>query len=208
LSTDNAASREVIVLAHGHGINYTASGGNPIEIMDLSFAAQLAAVEQLVSAGVLNDVPMIGAGLHDLDEEREAEIARLALAARGHAIETPAPTQLPAQSPESVSLLQRDAADPTQATVTVYTAPLVIPVTAPRIRNGAVAVQGDRILHVGERRWVLDSLHEAGTDYVEEHWHGVITPGLVNAHTHLQYTHMADVATRQYRGFEDWAAAF
>src|SRR5699024_1451993 len=32
LLTDNATNREVIVLAHGHGISYTASGGNPIEI--------------------------------------------------------------------------------------------------------------------------------------------------------------------------------
>ncbi|WP_437584266.1 adenosylhomocysteinase [Paramicrobacterium sp. CJ85] len=226
----------VTVLAHGHGINYTASGGNPIEIMDLSFAAQLAAVEQLLDAGVLTDSPSIAPGLHDLTTHREAEIARLALAARGHAVAMPPPAapqtaeasaeanattyaQTPhADAPdaatsaapptEPIALLTRDTADPTQATVTVYTAPLVIPVTAPRIRNGAVAVQGDRILHVGDRRWVLQSLRDTGTDFVEEHWNGVITPGLINAHTHLQYTHMADVAARRYRGFDDWAAAF
>ncbi|PFG32042.1 adenosylhomocysteinase [Paramicrobacterium agarici] len=209
--------RQVIVLAHGHGVNYTASGGNPIEIMDLSFAAQLAAVEQLVAAGVLTDPSALAPGLHPLDPERENDIAHLALAARhgaaasGHS----APVSRVAATGSEPSRYSRDAAptvlqtdDAAHATVTVYSAPLVIPVTAPRIRDGAVAVRGERILHVGERQWVLQSLRDAGIDFVEEHWDGVITPGLVNAHTHLQYTRMADVATRRYNGFDDWAAAF
>ncbi|QPZ39235.1 adenosylhomocysteinase [Paramicrobacterium chengjingii] len=207
----------VLVLAHGHGVNYTAAGGNPIEIMDLSFAAQLAAVEQLVAAGALTDSRALAPGLHELAPKREDEIALRALGARhGVAASTTsdAPTTAPIASERSrysrdaVSAPSTSADDPTHATVTVYSAPLVIPVTAPRIRDGAIAVRGDRILHVGERQWVLQSLRDAGIDFAEEHWDGVITPGLVNAHTHLQYTRMADVATRRYDGFDDWAAAF
>jgi imidazolonepropionase-like amidohydrolase len=42
----------------------------------------------------------------------------------------------------------------------VLSADLVVPMTAPPILDGAVAVAGGRILHVGTRRWVLDLLRE------------------------------------------------
>lgn len=95
--------------------------------------------------------------------------------------------------------------------VTLYTAPLIIPVTGPVIVNGAVAVSGRRVVHVGTRRWMLDTLaDEMATDgqVDERHWDGVITPGLVNAHTHLQYTTMAEVGTGRYERFQDWEDAF
>lgn len=92
--------------------------------------------------------------------------------------------------------------------IVVYSAGLVVPVTSPRIRDGAAAVRGTRILHVGDRRWVLEALAERGLPFREERWDGVLAPGLVNAHTHLQYTHMHEVATRHYTGFDDWADAF
>lgn len=96
----------------------------------------------------------------------------------------------------------------TSKETTVYSAPLVFPVTSPRIVDGAVAVRGGRIVHVGDRRWVLDALRDRGAIFTEERWEGVIAPGLVNAHTHLQYTHMAEVAQRRYNGFDDWSDAF
>ncbi|WP_429952172.1 amidohydrolase family protein [Leucobacter allii] len=91
----------------------------------------------------------------------------------------------------------------------VYSADLVFPVTSPRIQDGAVAVRNGRILHVGDRRWVRETLAARGAAFTEEHWEGVLAPGLVNAHTHLQYTRMAEVAAaRTYRGFDDWGDAF
>ncbi|WP_084105959.1 amidohydrolase family protein [Demequina sp. NBRC 110056] len=92
--------------------------------------------------------------------------------------------------------------------VTLYSAELVLPITAPPILDGAIAVRGERILHVGERVWVEESLRERGVPVTHVHWPGVLTPGLVNAHTHLQYTGMGEVSQRTYNGFEDWAKGF
>ncbi|MFV0633792.1 amidohydrolase family protein [Demequina sp.] len=92
--------------------------------------------------------------------------------------------------------------------VTLYSADLVLPITAPPILDGAIAVRGERILHVGERAWVERSLAERGVPVTHVRWPGVLTPGLVNAHTHLQYTGMAEVAQRTYQGFDDWITGF
>lgn len=90
--------------------------------------------------------------------------------------------------------------------ITIYSASLVIPITAPPIHDGAIAVRDGRILHVGERTWVRHLL--ADRDTTELNWHGVLMPGLVNAHSHLQYTGMAEVGRGRYANFENWASAF
>ncbi|WP_243226307.1 amidohydrolase family protein [Microbacterium sp. CIAB417] len=92
--------------------------------------------------------------------------------------------------------------------VVLYSADLVLPITAPPIPQGAIAVSGGRIRHVGDRDWVRRELTARGASFTEVHWPGVLLPGLVNAHSHLQYTGMAEVGRGSYRGFEDWAAAF
>ncbi|MFT4258493.1 adenosylhomocysteinase [Microbacterium sp.] len=79
-----------LVIARGNGVNLAAGEGNPIEIMDLSFAVQLGAVEQLLSAG-------LAAGLHPLAAEADDAIARAALAARGARIDTRSREQQDAQ---------------------------------------------------------------------------------------------------------------
>lgn len=91
--------------------------------------------------------------------------------------------------------------------ITVYSADVVIPITAPTIRHGAVAVRDGYIVHCGTRTWVLDALR--GREGVTEvHWPGVLLPGLVNAHTHLQYSGMAELGRRRFAGFGDWADHF
>ncbi|MFV0429620.1 MAG: amidohydrolase family protein [Arachnia sp.] len=92
--------------------------------------------------------------------------------------------------------------------VAVYSADLVLPISAPPIKDGAIAVRGERILHVGERAWVESSLADRSIPMEHARWPGVLMPGLVNAHTHLQYSGMAEIGLGRYNGFEDWAVSF
>jgi 5-methylthioadenosine/S-adenosylhomocysteine deaminase len=75
--------------------------------------------------------------------------------------------------------------------VTVLSADWVLPVSGPPIRNGAVAVEDGRILAVGPRAEL-----DTGRRFAD----AVIVPGLVNAHSHLEYA--------VYAGFGDGAADF
>lgn len=58
---------------------------------------------------------------------------------------------------------------------------------------------------------MLDALkHDMAANgrIVEHHWDGIITPGLINAHTHLQYTNMAEVGRGTYDRFRAWELGF
>lgn len=74
----------ILVLAGGGGVNYTAGEGNPIEVMDLSFATQLAALDRLAGSE-------LEPGVHAIDTGDELRVAAAALAARGDGAD-PAPT--------------------------------------------------------------------------------------------------------------------
>ncbi|MCX6503284.1 MAG: amidohydrolase family protein [Microbacterium sp.] len=89
-------------------------------------------------------------------------------------------------------------------TVELHRAPIVLPVDAPAIVDGAVAVRAGRILAVGPH----DELAAAHPDAARHEWDGALVPGLVNAHTHLQYTSMAEVGQAEHSGFETWMHAF
>ena len=80
-----------LLIAGGGCVNLAAAEGNPIEIMDLSFAVQLSAVEQLLT----RDLP---AGLHPLPAEADDAIARAALEARGDKIDRRSTAQAEAQA--------------------------------------------------------------------------------------------------------------
>jgi len=71
----------------------------------------------------------------------------------------------------------------------VHCAPLVLPIDGEPIENGAVAIEGTHVVAVGTRADVVTPGARV------RDWRGVLTPGLVNAHTHLQYTDFADLAT-------------
>lgn len=67
------------LVSEGDGVNYTVGGGNPIEIMDLSFAVQASAVTHLLEhRGTLPD------GLQRLGHDVDRHIADIALRARGY----------------------------------------------------------------------------------------------------------------------------
>lgn len=63
----------------------------------------------------------------------------------------------------------------------------VLPIAAPHIVDGAVLVQGDRIVEIGE----LEKLKAAHPDEeVRDFGLAVLMPGLVDLHTHLEYSVM------------------
>ena len=79
----------VVLLAGGDGVNYTAGEGNPIEIMDLSFATQLLTLRMLAESFGPNGRSALPPGVHELGVDGEQAIALAALAARGAATERP-----------------------------------------------------------------------------------------------------------------------
>jgi adenosylhomocysteinase len=78
-------------VAEGHCANTTAGEGNPIEVMDLSLALQLRALDHLAST----DLPP---GVHDLPAWIDAEVAASQLAAAGVRIDVPSDAQRRAAS--------------------------------------------------------------------------------------------------------------
>ena len=83
-------------------------------------------------------------------------------------------------------------------TVTLHAAPVVLTMTGEPLYDGAVLVEGDRIAAVGPRSGF-------DVDRVRE-WPGILVPGLVNAHAHLEYgPRFADLATSGLP-FTSWIA--
>jgi aminodeoxyfutalosine deaminase len=75
----------------------------------------------------------------------------------------------------------------------------VLPVSGPPIRDGAVVVQGDRIVAVGPAAEVLPGF----TGLICETGPGAILPGVVNCHVHLEFSALAGKVPPQSR-WEDW----
>jgi adenosylhomocysteinase len=81
-------NRSLNLLASGRVVNLAAAEGHPAAVMDMSFAAQALAVEELVRrAGEL------GPGVHPVPEAIDREIARLKLASMGVEIDSLTPAQ-------------------------------------------------------------------------------------------------------------------
>jgi cytosine/adenosine deaminase-related metal-dependent hydrolase len=92
------------------------------------------------------------------------------------------------------------------AVMKLYCARQLLPISGPAIEDGALVVQGGRIVAVG-RRSDLTAAHPraAVVDFAD----AVLLPPLVNAHTHLELTGFPDWAavvgqTRNHRTFVDW----
>src|SRR5512134_401463 len=71
----------------------------------------------------------------------------------------------------------------------VYTARHLLPVVSPPIQDAALAVEVSRVVAVGRRRDVLKSVKATE---VRDLGDVVVMPGLVNAHTHLELSWMAE----------------
>ncbi len=85
---------------------------------------------------------------------------------------------------------------------TLHSAPIVLPVSAAPLGDGAVLVDGDRVVAVGPRA----ELVAAHPDVRERAWAGILTPGLVNAHAHLQYTDFFEELNALGEPFHVWIA--
>lgn len=86
----------------------------------------------------------------------------------------------------------------------VVAAEWVLPVAAPAIHHGAVGVRDGAIAWVGK---LADLPSDFAGWQVERHA-GILAPGLVNGHTHLQYTGFAPLGRGQYTSFEHWSEEF
>jgi aminodeoxyfutalosine deaminase len=81
----------------------------------------------------------------------------------------------------------------------ILRARVVLPIWRPPIEDGAVVVAGNRIAGVGRWRGMGAKLSGPVIDLGD----AVLMPGLVNAHCHLDYTHMAGLFPPP-RSFCDW----
>jgi cytosine/adenosine deaminase-related metal-dependent hydrolase len=85
---------------------------------------------------------------------------------------------------------------------TLYCAEWVLPITAPPLKGGAVAVDGERIAMVGAADAVRAAHPSAA---VVDLGAAVLLPGFVNAHSHLEYTSFRGMLDDAQ--FGDWIIA-
>src|SRR5438128_12271747 len=84
---------------------------------------------------------------------------------------------------------------------TIYCARWVLPMSSPVIEDGAVAIEGPRIIGVGRRDTVTAGFPQArATEYGE----AAILPGLINSHSHLELTVMRGFLEPEEHDFFAW----
>ncbi|HYJ85219.1 MAG TPA: amidohydrolase family protein [Pyrinomonadaceae bacterium] len=84
---------------------------------------------------------------------------------------------------------------------TLYCARWVLPVTSPAIAEGAIAVEGDRIVSVGTRAELANQFPQSN---LQDFGEAAIIPGLVNAHSHLELTAMRGFLENEETDFFAW----
>ena len=83
----------------------------------------------------------------------------------------------------------------------ILTADYVLPISAPPIENGAVAIDGSKIVAVGTRDEITTQFPTAS---VEDHGEAAILPGFVNCHSHLEITSMRGALDDVEHDFSAW----
>jgi cytosine/adenosine deaminase-related metal-dependent hydrolase len=83
----------------------------------------------------------------------------------------------------------------------IYSARWVLPIVAPPIEDGAVAIEGSTILAVGPRLEIIANSPDAP---VQDFGEAAILPGLINAHSHLELTVMRGFLEAEENDFFAW----
>jgi cytosine/adenosine deaminase-related metal-dependent hydrolase len=83
----------------------------------------------------------------------------------------------------------------------ILRAGFVLPITSPPIKNGAVAIDGDRIAFVGTEEEVRVRYAD---EQIEDLGDAAIIPGLVNCHSHLEITSMRGALDSVEGDFTAW----
>lgn len=86
--------------------------------------------------------------------------------------------------------------------IRLHTAPWVVPVCRSIIPNGGVALRGDKIIAVDDQQ---DLLRQYPRAEVFIHHSSALTPALINAHHHLELSHLGKLSTVTHKGsFTSW----
>lgn len=83
----------------------------------------------------------------------------------------------------------------------ILAAEYIVPITSEPISGGAVAINGEGIVAVGDREEILNSYPDAE---VEEFGRAAILPGFVNCHSHLELTAMRGALDDVEHDFKSW----
>jgi len=84
---------------------------------------------------------------------------------------------------------------------TLYCARWVLPVSSTAFADGAIAVDGEKIVAVGRRASLVTQFPQAT---VRDFGESAIIPGLVNAHSHLELTAMRGFLEKEETDFFAW----
>src|SRR5688572_16712760 len=85
--------------------------------------------------------------------------------------------------------------------VKILTASYVLPISSEPIADGAVAIDGGQITHVGDRDSVAARLPGVG---IEDFGEAAILPGFVNCHSHLELTAVRGALDDVEHDFRSW----
>jgi 5-methylthioadenosine/S-adenosylhomocysteine deaminase len=84
---------------------------------------------------------------------------------------------------------------------TLYCARWVLPVSSTAVADGAIAVDGEKIVFVGHRASLVTQFPQAT---VRDFGESAIIPGLINTHSHLELTAMRGLLEKEETDFFAW----